>query len=64
MLSIQTLARHFRNKSHMVLKTVDITKKNNVHFDRENRGQLGNHGQGKSRLHYLSRFESLKGSKT
>lgn len=56
MLSIQTLARHFRNKSHMLL---DITKKYNVHFDRENRGQLGNRGQGKSRLHYLSRFESL-----
>jgi hypothetical protein len=33
------------------LKTVDITKKNNGHFDRENRGQLGNRGQDKSQLH-------------
>jgi hypothetical protein len=50
-------------ESHMVLKTMDITKKINGHFDRENRGQLGNRGQGKSQLHYLSRSESLKGGK-
>jgi hypothetical protein len=37
----------------MVFKTVDMTKKNNGHFDQENRGQLGNRGQDKSQLHYL-----------